>query len=167
MRIDNITTVCYIEHRGRVLMLHRVKKKDDVNADKWLGVGGHLESGESPEECVVREVREETGIRLSDYDMRGVISFSVARKGDAEPLTELAFVFAATIPDGEEVSLIPCDEGELAWVPREEIAGLPVWEGDRIMFRLLSENRPFWSLKLSYDAENRLVQVLLGGKECT
>ena len=161
MRIENLTTVCYIEHRGRILMLHRVKKDQDINAGKWLGVGGHLESGESPHECALREVREETGISLDEerLELRGVISFSLMGKGQGgEPVTECVFVFTVKLSDDTDVKLAACDEGELEWIQVEELESLPVWEGDRIMFGLLQERREFWSLKLTYDAEDRLIE---------
>lgn len=151
----NMSTLCYIEKDGRYLMLHRTVKKNDVNKDKWIGVGGHFEEGESPEECVLREVKEETGYTLTSYQYRGLVTFI---SGDG--VTEYMSLFTADRFTGEE---IPCDEGQLEWVPKEKVWGLPIWEGDRIFFRLLDEKVPFFSLKLVYDGHSRLVSASLNG----
>ncbi len=143
MRMNNFSTLCYIEKDGKYLMLHRTVKKKDVNKDKWIGVGGHFELGESPEECVCREVLEETGYRLTSYRFRGLVTFL---SGDG--VTEYMSLFTADGFEGEEIA---CDEGELEWVPIEKIGELNLWEGDKIFLRLLAEDAPFFSLKLVYD----------------
>ena len=140
MRMNNFSTLCYIEKDGKYLMLHRTVKKKDVNKDKWIGVGGHFELGESPEECVCREVLEETGYRLTSYRFRGLVTFL---SGDG--VTEYMSLFTADGFEGEEIA---CDEGELEWVPIEKIGELNLWEGDKIFLRLLAEDAPFFSLKL-------------------
>ena len=134
-------------------MLHRTKKEHDVNEGKWIGVGGKFNSGESPEECVKREVLEETGLTLNDQSLRGILTFSSEGWED-----ELIFVFTADDFTGE---LIDCDEGELKWVPIPEIEGLNLWEGDRIFLKLLAEDAPLFSLKLSYRGDE-LVSVEKG-----
>ena len=154
--MEHMSTLCYIEKDGRYLMLHRTVKKHDVNKDKWIGVGGHFEEGESPEECVLREVKEETGYTLTSYQYRGLVTFI---SGDG--VTEYMSLFTADQFTGEE---IPCDEGELEWVPKEKVWGLHLWEGDKIFFRLLDEKIPFFSLKLVYDGHGRLVSAALNGK---
>ena len=137
-------------------MLHRVVKKNDVNKDKWIGVGGHFEYGESPEDCVLREVKEETGYTLTSYRYRGLVTFVFA---DVE--MEYMSLFTA---DGFEGEPIECDEGVLEWVSIKEIDNLNIWEGDKIFFRLLAENVPFFSLKLVYNLEGQLVSAALNGK---
>ena len=151
------TTLCYIENkRGDYLMLHRVKKENDCNRDKWIGVGGKFEDGESPEECVLRETLEETGLTLTDYRYRGVITFvSDIWEG------EYMHLFTAT---GWTGRLHECDEGVLEWVSREQFRGLPQWEGDRIFLLLIEEDAPFFSLKLRYEGEH-LAYAALNGKE--
>lgn len=152
----NLSTLCYIEKNHKYLMLHRTVKKNDVNKDKWIGVGGHFEKDESPEECLLREVKEETGYTLTSYRYRGLVTF-VSGKGQ----TEYMSLFTA---DGFEGEPIVCDEGELVWVDIDEIENLNIWEGDKIFFRLLAENREFFSLKLVYDAEDQLIEAALDGK---
>ena len=154
------STLIYLENEaGEYLMLHRVKKKNDVNHDKWIGVGGGFEHGESPEECAIRETREETGLTLTDYRYRGIVTFDCA----AQEGTEYMHLFTATAWTGEMVT--ECSEGTLEWVPKEKVCGRPIWEGDKIFFRLLEEERPFFSLKLSYDAKDVLLRAVLDGKE--
>lgn len=152
---QNITTLCYIEKDDCYLMLHRVKKAVDINKDKWIGIGGHLEEGESPEECLVRETREETGLELTDYSLRGVITFVT----DSYP-TEYMFLYTAA---GFSGTLLSCDEGDLEWVPIKEVEKLPIWEGDKVFFRLLREQEEFFSLKLRYEGE-KLVETKLNGQ---
>ena len=152
---QNITTLCYIEKDDCYLMLHRVKKAVDINKDKWIGIGGHLEEGESPEECLVRETREETGLELTDYSLRGVISFVT----DSYP-TEYMFLYTAA---GFTGTLLSCDEGDLEWVPIKDVEKLPIWEGDKVFFRLLREQEEFFSLKLRYEGE-KLVETKLNGQ---
>lgn len=151
-----LTTLCYIEKDGCYLMLHRVRKKQDVNAGKWIGVGGHFEENESPEECLVREVREETGLCLETWRFRGIVTFMA--KGWP---TEYMCLFTADAPEGE---VLDCEEGELCWIPKGEIMNLNLWEGDRIFLRFLLEERGFFSLKLEYDGD-RLERAVLDGKE--
>ncbi|MCI8721885.1 MAG: 8-oxo-dGTP diphosphatase [Oscillospiraceae bacterium] len=152
-------TLIYLENEaGEYLMLHRVKKKNDINHDKWIGVGGGFEYGESPEECAVRETREETGLTLTDYRYRGIITFDCG----GQECTQYIHLFTAAAWTGE---LSECNEGDLEWVPKEKVYDLPIWEGDEIFFRLLEEDRPFFSLKLSYSAEGVLLRAVLDGKE--
>lgn len=152
----SLSTLCYIEKDHKYLMLHRTVKKNDVNKDKWIGVGGHFEKDESPEECLLREVKEETGYTLTSYRYRGLVTF-ISGKG----ATEYMSLFTA---DGFEGEPIECDEGELVWVDIDEIENLNIWEGDKIFFRLLAENREFFSLKLVYDAQDNLIEAALDGK---
>ena len=148
------TTLCYIEKENCYLMMHRVKKSHDVNKDKWVGVGGHFEAGESPEECLLREVKEETGLTLDSYRLRGVVTFD----SDAWP-TEYMFLYTA---DEFYGTMTECNEGTLEWVPKEEVYDLPIWEGDKIFFRLLEERENFFSLKLSYQGDT-LTHAILDG----
>ena len=158
MRSKCNSSLIYLENsRGEYLMLHRVKKKNDINHDKWIGVGGGFEHGESPEECAVRETREETGLTLTDCRFRGIVTF------DCEGQETLYMhLFTASGWTGE---LTDCDEGELEWVPKEKVYDLPIWEGDKIFFRLLEQERPFFSLKLSYDRGDVLRRAVLDGEE--
>ena len=151
-----MTTLCYIEKDDKYLMLHRVKKVNDVNKDKWIGVGGHFEKDESPEECLLREVKEETNLVLLSYRLRGIITFICDKCK-----TEYMFLYTATDFSG---NMIECDEGELEWVDKKDIVSLPIWEGDKVFFRLLDERQSFFSLKLRYE-EDRLVETVLDGKE--
>ena len=153
---SQLTTLCYIEKDGCYLMLHRVAKKNDINHDKWIGVGGHFESHESPEDCLLREVKEETGLTLTTYRFRGIVTFI----SDDEP-AEYMHLFTATDFLGE---IIDCDEGKLEWYPIEKIDDLELWEGDKIFFKLLRENAPFFSLKLVYKKEI-LTEAVLDGKK--
>ncbi len=158
MRSKCNSSLIYLENsRGEYLMLHRVKKKNDINHDKWIGVGGGFEHGESPEECALRETREETGLTLTDCRFRGIVTF------DCEGQETLYMhLFTASGWTGE---LTDCDEGELEWVPKEKVYDLPIWEGDKIFFRLLEQERPFFSLKLSYDKGDVLRRAVLDGEE--
>ena len=158
MRSKCNSSLIYLENsRGEYLMLHRVKKKNDINHDKWIGVGGGFEHGESPEECALRETREETGLTLTDCRFRGIVTF------DCEGQETLYMhLFTASGWTGE---LTDCDEGELEWVPKEKVYDLPIWEGDKIFFRLLEQERPFFSLKLSYDRGDLLRRAVLDGEE--
>lgn len=151
------TTLCYIEQNDSYLMLHRIFKKNDENKDKWIGVGGKFEDKESPEECVFREAKEETGLTLTSYKLRGIVTFV----SDIWP-TEYMYLFTADVFKGE---LIACDEGTLEWVKKEDMYRLNLWEGDKIFLKLL-ENRdqPFFSLKLSYEGDT-LIFAALDGKE--
>ena len=158
MRSKCNSSLIYLENsRGEYLMLHRVKKKNDINHDKWIGVGGGFEHGESPEECALRETREETGLTLTDCRFRGIVTF------DCEGQETLYMhLFTASGWTGE---LTGCDEGELEWMPKEKVYDLPIWEGDKIFFRLLEQERPFFSLKLSYDRGDVLRRAVLDGEE--
>ena len=148
------STLCYIEKDGKTLMLHRVKKEHDANKDKWIGIGGKFEDGESPEDCVLREVLEETGLTLNSYRYRGIVTF-VSDRWE----TEYMHLFSA---DGFSGELRDCDEGVLEWVSREKRDSLPAWEGDKIFLRLLDEGAPFFSLKLRYEGE-KLREAVLDG----
>ena len=139
------TTLCYIEKDEQYLMLHRVKKVNDMNHDKWIGVGGKFEPGESPEDCLLREVKEETGLTLKKFAYRGIVTFVSDKYG-----TEYMHLFTAPDYEGE---MQVCDEGELVWVPKADIEKLNLWEGDKVFFRLLEESREFFSLKLRYEGE--------------
>lgn len=149
------TTLCYLERGGAYLMLHRVKKENDVNRDKWVGVGGKFEEGESPEECLLRETFEETGLTLTDYRYRGIVTF-VSDRWESE----LMHLFTAS---GWTGTPRPCDEGDLEWIGKQDLLALPMWAGDALFLRLLDENAPFFSLKLRYEGE-RLAYAALNGK---
>lgn len=149
------TTLCYIEDGARYLMLHRVKKQNDENRDKWIGIGGRFEEGESPEDCVLREVYEETGLTLTRYRYRGIVTFVSDEWG-----TEYMHLFTA---DGYTGALTDCDEGDLAWVDKAAVTALPIWPGDKIFLRLLAEEAPFFSLKLVYRGET-LAEAVLNGE---
>lgn len=149
------TTLCYIEQNGCYLMLHRIKKEQDENRDKWIGVGGKFEDKESPEDCVLREVKEETGLTLTHYKYRGMVTFV----SDIWPC-EYMHLFTAT---GFEGQIRECDEGVLEWLPKEQLYNLPMWAGDRIFLELLDKGAPFFSLKLVYEGET-LVQAVLDGR---
>lgn len=150
-------TLCYIEKDGKYLMLHRTKKENDINKDKWIGVGGHFKEDESPEDCVIREVLEETGLRLTSMKFRALVTF-ISGNG----LTEYMSLFTADSFDGE---VGECDEGDLLWIPKDEIEELEIWEGDKIFLKLISDGQqPFFSLKLVYDGGERLLEAVLDGK---
>ena len=151
-----LTTLCYIEKDDSYLMMHRIKKEKDINKDKWIGIGGHFESGESPEECLLRETREETGLTLTSYRSRGIITFL------CDDITDY-YMFLYTA-DGFTGTLKNCNEGTLEWVCKSKLEELNLWKGDLIFFRLLEENAPFFSLKLSYK-NNILIHASLNGKE--
>ncbi len=140
-----LTTLCYIERDGAYLMLHRTKKNDDQSHDKWLGVGGKFEDGESPEECMLREVREETGLTLTSYAFRGIVTF-------VSDCWETEYMHLFTASEYEGV-LSDCEEGELEWVPKEKVCGLHLWEGDRLFLERLNGTPDFFSLKLEYEGE--------------
>ena len=151
------TTLCYIhDGQGRTLLLHRIKKNQDLNHDKWVGVGGKFEENESPEECLIREVLEETGLTLTDYRYRGIVTFV-----SAVWESELMHLFTA---HGFEGTVKECDEGALEWIDDEVVPTLPTWEGDRIFLELLEQDIPFFSLKLEYDAEETLISAVLNGQ---
>lgn len=149
------TTLCYIRRGGDVLLLHRVKKENDENHDKWIGIGGKFEEGESPEDCLLREVREETGLTLEAWRYRGIVTFVSDEWG-----TEYMHLFTSDAFHGE---VKDCDEGVLEWLPWEQLPQLPIWAGDKIFLRLIDEDAPFFSLKLRYRGD-RLVEAVLNGK---
>ena len=184
--MTSLSTLCYIEKEGQYLMLHRTVKKNDVNKDKWIGVGGHFEHGESPEECLLREVKEETGYTLTSWKYRGIVTFVYGEDvieymslytADAYTLTSYRFRGIVTFVSGNGVTEymhlftadkfegkpIACDEGELEWVKKEDVLKLNIWEGDRIFLRLLADEEPFFSLKLVYDGHDTLVSAVLNG----
>ena len=154
--MDNMTTLCYLEQGDRYLLLHRTKKENDLNRDKWIGVGGKFEAGESPEDCLLREVREETGLTLTSYRYRGLVTFV----SNACPC-EYMHLFTATEWVGEQSV---CSEGDLEWISKKDFAALPMWEGDRIFLSLLESNEPFFSLKLTYRDE-QLIEAVLNGEK--
>ena len=149
------TSLCYIEQNGRYLMLHRIKKEHDENRDKWIGIGGKFEPGESPEDCVLRETLEETGLRLTNYRYCGIITF-VSDRWE----TEYMHLFHAT---GFTGTPRECDEGQLEWIEKERVLLLPQWAGDRIFLDLMQKNVPFFSLKLRYEGET-LAEAVLNGR---
>jgi 8-oxo-dGTP diphosphatase len=150
------STLCYIVKDGKVLMLHRVKKKNDINHDKWIGIGGKFEPEEAPEECILREAKEETGLTLTSWRCRGVVTF-LQEGGEGEYM----YLFTADDFTGE---LIECDEGDLQWVSMDFLDALPTWEGDRIFLNLLWQDAPFFLLTLRYQGD-RLVEAVLDGKK--
>lgn len=153
-----LTTHCYLEKDGKYLMLHRISKKNDVNKNKWIGVGGHFEQGESPEDCLIREVYEETGYTLTSWRFRGIVTFTQEGFG-----TEYMCMYTA---DGFTGTMKDCDEGKLEWVPKKDLHKLNMWEGDKIFVKLILEDAPFFSLRLDYVGDE-LVKVVLDGKEIT
>lgn len=156
-----LTTLCYIEQKEQYLMLHRTKKEHDVNKDKWIGVGGHFEKDESPEECLLREVKEETGLTLTSYRFRGIVTFVFSTANQRIQDTEYMCLYTA---DGFEGTLTSCTEGNLEWVAKKDLSALHLWEGDKIFFRLLEENLPFFSLKLVY-VDDDLREAVLDGRK--
>ena len=148
------STLCYITRGNQVLMLHRIKKKNDINKDKWIGIGGKFEQEESPDECLLREAKEETGLTLTSWRCRGVVTFL-----NAECDGEYMYLFTADAFEGE---LKECDEGDLQWVSRDFLYSLPMWEGDKIFLDLLWQDTPFFLLTLRYDGD-RLVEAVLNG----
>ncbi|HBR32789.1 MAG TPA: DNA mismatch repair protein MutT [Clostridiales bacterium] len=150
------TTLCYIEKDGKYLMLHRTKKSLDENRDKWIGIGGKFEDKESPEDCVMREVREETGLTLTDYCYRGIVTFV----SDVWQ-TEYMHLFTSDSFTGE---ITACHEGELLWVKKENVYDLCLWEGDKLFLKLLQQKIPFFSLKLEYQQDKLILAVLNGSR---
>ena len=140
-----ITTLGYLIRDNSYLMLHRTKKKNDPNEGKWIGIGGHVEPGETPDECMIREAKEETGLSLHSLRLRGIVTFISDQWED-----EVMFVYTSDDFSGE---LIECNEGDLEFVPKEKILDLPAWEGDRIFLKLLWEDAPFFTLKLKYNGD--------------
>ena len=150
------STLRYILRGDEVLMLHRVKKKNDINKDKWIGIGGKFEFEESPDECLLREAKEETGLTLTSWRCRGIVTF-LNEGGEGEYM----YLFTA---DGFQGELIECDEGNLEWVSREFLGTLPMWEGDKIFLDLLWQDAPFFLLTLRY-RNDHLVEAVLNGKK--
>ncbi|MCR4609734.1 MAG: 8-oxo-dGTP diphosphatase [Eubacterium sp.] len=194
MKTPELTTLCYIERDNKYLMLHRIKKQNDINKDKYIGVGGHFEYGESPDECLLREVKEETGLILLSYRPRGIVTFIYGDPNTPEErVVEYMHLYTAdrfesssgrvdedelsnredgTLSDvGEEkpanddvvddYRLPECDEGELIWIDKDKVYDLPVWEGDKIFFRLLEEREDYFSLKLVYDEDGKLLESVI------
>lgn len=150
-----LTTLCYIQRDDCFLMLHRTKKDQDENAGKWIGIGGHLEENEAPEECVRREAMEETGLQLTGLRLRGVITFILPAWGN-----ELSFLYTAEASGDPRPD---CPEGELKWIPLKSIPDLPLWEGDRVFLPLLQTRQAPFDLKLVYDREDNLLSYTLDG----
>lgn len=150
------TTLCYILRGENVLMLHRIKKKNDINKDKWIGIGGKLEEGESPDGCLLREAKEETGLTLTSWQCRGIVTF-LSDQAEGEYM----YLFTA---DGFEGELKECNEGVLQWISRDYLDSLPKWEGDQIFLDLLWENAPFFLLTLRYEGD-RLAEAVLNGEK--
>ena len=151
------TTLCYIYGPKGVLMMHRTKKENDINKDKYIGVGGHLEHGESPEECVLREVKEETGLTMTSFRLRGIITFVI------DDIDEITFLYTCDAWEGE-LPAASCDEGELVWIEPSRVGELPIWPGDKIFFRLLEEREDIFSLKLTY-IHDVLTEASVDGKK--
>lgn len=143
-----LSTLCYIEKDGQYLMLHRTKKKNDLNKDKWLGIGGKFEEGESPEECIVRETREETGLILKDYKLHCIVTY-VSTNWE----TEYMYVFTSKDFEGE---MIECNEGDLQWVDKDKVVDLNTWEGDKIFLEKIQNGDGFFTVKFEYDGEKLL-----------
>lgn len=140
-----LSTICYIENNGKYLMLHRTKKKNDINKEKWLGIGGKFEDKESPEECITREVKEETGLTLNSLKLRGILTFV-----NTICETEYIYVFTSDDYSGE---LIECNEGELQWIDKDKVTSLNLWEGDKIFIEKIKENTPFFTIKYEYEGD--------------
>ena len=155
--MGNNTSLCYIERDGCYLMLHRVKKENDANHDKWIGVGGGFFEDESPEECCVREAWEETGLTLHAPVLRAVVTF-VMEGGESE----IMFLFTCSDFSGD---LRDCDEGVLEWIPKERLYGLELWEGDRIFLKKIEHPCPFFTLKLVYDRDGNLIEAVENGTD--
>ena len=151
-----MTSLCYLERDGRYLMLHRTKKVNDENRDKWIGVGGKFEDGESPEDCMRREIFEETGLTVTKFRYRGIVTF-VSDRWECEYM----HLFTCTDWTGEQKE---CDEGELAWIDQRELYDLTLWQGDRIFLELIATDTPFFSLKLTYQGE-KLIGAELNGED--
>ena len=151
------TTLCYITRGDEVLMLHRVKKKNDINKDKWIGIGGKFEGDESPDACLLREAKEETGLTLTNWRCHGVVTFITETPADWQHM----YLFSA---DGFQGQLKTCDEGDLQWVSREFLYSLPMWEGDKIFLDLLWTDEPFFLLTLRYSGD-KLQSATLNGKK--
>lgn len=150
------TTLCYIQKDNEYLMLHRIKKEEDINKDKWIGIGGRIEEGETPEQCIVREVREETGLILTSYQYRGIVHFCSDEYEDED-----MHLFTA---DGYEGEIIECDEGVLKWIDRDKLYDLPMWEGDKLFLGLIRTDVGFFDLLLQYKG-SKLISATLNGEK--
>ena len=150
------SALCYVLRGDEVLMLHRVKKENDINRDKWIGIGGKFEFEESPDECLLREALEETGLKLTSWRCRGIVTF-LSEGGEGEYM----YLFTADAFEGE---LLECDEGNLEWVSREFLGTLPMWEGDKIFLDLLWQDAPFFLLTLRYRGDQLTEAILNGNK---
>lgn len=155
---SKLTTLCYLEKNDSYLLLHRIKKQNDINKDKWIGVGGHFEDFESPDECLVREVFEETGLKLNSYQFRGIVTF--VSHDSCEKMYEYMCLYTSSDFSG---TMIDCDEGKLEWVKKADMKKLNFWEGDYIFLDLIEKNEPFFSLKLEYK-NGSLEKAILNGK---
>lgn len=143
-----LSTICYIEKKGKYLMLHRTKKKNDINEGKWLGIGGKFEDKESPEDCIIREVKEETGLTLNSVKLRGILTF-------INTICETEYIYVFTSNDFTG-NLIECNEGELKWVDKDKVTILNLWEGDKIFIEKIKEESPFFTIKYVYDGDTLL-----------
>lgn len=147
-----LSTLCYIEKDNQYLMLHRTKKKNDINKDKWIGIGGKFEENESPEECIIREVKEETGLHLKSYQLRCIVTY-VSTNWE----TEYMYVFTS---DDFEGNIIECNEGDLQWVNKDEVTKLNTWEGDKILIEKMQKDKNFFTVKFEYDGDKLLRYAL-------
>ena len=158
------TSLCYLEKNNSYLMLHRIKKKNDCNHDKWIGIGGKFEKNESPEECARREVFEETGIKVGRLEYRGIVTF--VSKSETGVYYELMHLFwtddFSDLQDNKALS--DCDEGILEWIPKDKMNELPHWQGDEIFLDLIDKKVPFFSLKLVYE-NDKLKKAVLNEQE--
>ena len=146
------TTLCYIEQNDCYLMLHRTKEECDMNKDKWLGIGGHFEKGETPDECIIREVKEETNLTLTDYTLRGIILF------EENDYKEMIYLYTSTAFKGK---IKECLEGDLVWVNKDDVLNLNIWEGDKVFLKMLNDKEPYFILKLIYDNDKFIGSELL------
>lgn len=149
-------TSCYLQRDGKYLMLHRTKKKNDINEGKWIGVGGKLEPGETPYECALREIKEETGYRAKSCEFRGIVVFSY---NDNPP--EEMYLYTCTDFEGQEII---CDEGDLAWIDEDKLFDLNLWEGDKIFIDLVRSGKSGFHLTLNYDDDKLLGHKLVFDK---
>lgn len=147
-----LSTICYIEKNNKYLMLHRTKKENDISKDKWIGIGGKFENNESPEECIKREVFEETGLKLKTFKLRGIVTYT-----SKEWETEYMYIFTSNDFEGD---LIECNEGDLEWIDKEKIVNLNTWEGDKLFLKKLENDNNFFTMKFEYDGDNLLNYII-------
>ncbi len=147
-----LSTICYIEKNNKYLMLHRTKKENDISKDKWIGIGGKFENNESPEECIKREVFEETGLKLKTFKLRGIVTYT-----SKEWETEYMYIFTSNDFEG---NLIECNEGDLEWIDKEKIVNLNTWEGDKLFLKKLENDNNFFTMKFEYDGDNLLNYII-------